>query len=634
MLVPAQPKLSTCSRITAFMGSPSVLVAGSVAVTTIASGGTVPVAAAAGIGMWALTKGVKQWFFGGSTLRPALFILEAELSNVLRAGGGVMELTIPPALSSLKKLNDSNDSSNYHTAVFCLENLLLYVDNFNYTGFGNGGLIDYQKKMIERLQPGETFALPCSYFTPKSGHIMVLSMRRKEGDIFTVTIFNGGEGAHYHAQKNNQIMAYEIEDVELENIFKILPHLTQLHACRFGNNTEKLYEKILPLLGKRSDVSKVLYDLQPGNSCSGYSVHLFLQAILSKEEYHEFEKQFCRESIKELTRGLTSTFCIWEHTRHHEVLLQALVGRLDFLENHDLENPAVPNGRRKTLFSHHTSLSKSTKLGALALRSQQFFWCTFFSEPRKDRECNIRGAYLVSALEEGERNFGKLTKLMEGGIDDNSRASALLLAAKNHDPKMFGFLYHSGKISFQNSTDRIEMLLYAMRIDNLEIVKSMMDRFDEYSRGSALLLAAKNHDPKMFLSLYYSGKSYFSSYTNQVEILLYAIRIDNLEIIKSMLDRFDGSFSYMAFDAILQLSDYDLLKKLYGLSNHKNQKWLDDTFANAVNDRNGALVQTCLQLGVSRIKIDAWYETVLATDPEFARIIKPEILAGENLPTD
>lgn len=494
----------------------------------IIAGCTMPAVAATGGGAWVVTKAAKKWAFGGNSLRPAIFLTHEYLSGHLQIEGGTMDLVLPPVLASLKVLK----GPNYKKAIACLENMKLYVDDFNYTGFGNEGLIDYQQKMLQSLRPGDVTALPCSWFALTRGiaHIMVCEVECLVDGKFRVSIYNGGDGVEHHEKSNDLQAAYVIEDVELKNLLQLIPQLVKLHAFSSGNNSEKLYTKLLPLLkGKRVNHSPADSALwtgpQTGNSCSGYSIHLFLKAILSKEEYREFEKQFCRDSICALKAGLTSTFCVWEHSRAHEVTLQALEGKLLLLETEDTAQSA-----RKVVFSHDPSLPKSTRFGEIALRSQQIFWNYIFYQNCIDMESHIRGAYLVSALDAKERDLTKL-KAMTEDVDRTSRTRAMIKAGEIGDNELFTFLFHSGEIC---ESYHDEVLLHAVRLDNKEIAESIALSLDKFK--DLLVKVAKKRDHVSLKKLF----KFFSTKDPEWAdaIFMEALQTNDHELIKTIFDEF------------------------------------------------------------------------------------------------
>ncbi len=359
--------------ISSTLTSPENLIAGALAGGAALFGASLPLTMAIGGGAILLQKLFKKIVSGGEALRPAAFLSAESTSSEIR--GGVHSLIIPPVLECVKKM----DTPNSKKLEKGLENILFYVQHFDYTGLTNHRLVELCKEKIRNLNPGEMIALPCSHFSPSnSGHLMIAVFERK-ADSFSVTIHNSNGINHYEKcdlGKSLYQTGLQIDEVQLPNLFPFIEGLSRLHSVRSKNSRDKLYRELVPALKGKfaapSDDSRIWNKDQQGMSCSGESVKCLIRSLLTKEEYNEFKMRFFSSMVIKLEQGLESGH-FWEQTADHHLILKMLKLKLMGMPKEHMEKEVLD------ILKKPDSIEPSS-LAKLSKHVEKRFWDFVFGE--------------------------------------------------------------------------------------------------------------------------------------------------------------------------------------------------------------------------------------------------------------
>lgn len=388
-LLKFSPPLS--KRIWDCVSSPSFLTAvGTTALTSLTNSSWSFCAVA--VGGVLITKNLfKKIISGGDYLRPGVF-LGAEGMSVTDVQGGILSLTIPPIYESLRELN----TENAKIIQSCLDNILSYLNSFDYSGLGNSALIEHQQKVVARLEPGQITALPCGWFAPTVGvgHVMIVSICSKPNKKFLLKIFNAGEGAVYHYQKSATLpddtltlehvqVTLEIDEVRQTELQNFIADIAKLHAFRPKNSSKKLYEEIIPKLNgiilEPNKDPRLWMHPQSGNSCSGYTLKCLIKSILSVTEYKQFMSIFLSRTEEKLKNGLESPWRFWEHTSYHQITLKEIRIKLLQIENKNTLESKTDSDTKISFQSLDDNVTKPIGLlGCIAEKTQKKFWQAIF----------------------------------------------------------------------------------------------------------------------------------------------------------------------------------------------------------------------------------------------------------------
>lgn len=354
---------NACSQLTA----PRTFTACGALGTSILLGASLPFAAAtAGIAL-ASQKMLAKVIFGGDTLRSAVF-LEAEHLSLFAIQGGLPIVTIPPILEVLQTMH-SHDAV---VALDCLTSVLNFEKQFDYTGFNNAVLVDDFIYHIIQLEPGQKTALSFSVIAPfQGGHVLIGSIEKKEDGQYIIRYH--GESLDYHYKKLDPRTGYtiyqnilEIDDVNISNLIPFIQEMTTFSTLRPGHTQEKVYEALRLLNGTilpPNEDPRFWSKPQIGFSCSGYAIKCFLQTVLTKETFKEFEFQFLVMSTGKLKKGIENGW-FWDRTQLHKSAYQELREKLVSIGGGD------PGPLHKTT---------SSQISDLALKVQKKFWGFYFA---------------------------------------------------------------------------------------------------------------------------------------------------------------------------------------------------------------------------------------------------------------
>lgn len=368
--IPFKPTVP--KRLWQFISSPRTLVMGAaIGISTAVGCSTLLGVGVSGLAALGL-KLFKNIVSGGAFLRSGAFVgFESLFTDVQ---GGLPTWTIPPILECVQRL----DTPNAKVAKQCLENILLYESEFDYHGLANGSLVAYQQRLLSNLQPGQIMALPCSSFSLRNpnGHIAFASIICQSNGKFTLHVHNAGCGAeNHHANKYVTQTAYEINEIEQNKMLEFIEKLADLHAIWSDHSMNTLYATLLPKLGGIKSRSRpdprVWLTTQTSESCAGYSVKCLLKALLSENEYLQFEEIFLDYIGEKLSQGMTSPWRFWEKTSKHQRLLEAIKLKCkkdDFIQNLQI---------------------KPSFLGRLAQKIEESFWHQIFGLIRPQEKVKL-----------------------------------------------------------------------------------------------------------------------------------------------------------------------------------------------------------------------------------------------------